>query len=241
MQRETTYRDYLLSGNLYAKGWSKEDAIVSDHDKRILQELGKRLRVLAERPEEDKKAKLWAAHNDLRTDQPVVFIDCENGWGEILPWEKTIKCEGSMAQAWEMWIRKEICWAEELKDDKVIEAKLYLPYTALDTEWGVDVELVGNYEDGGAYTWKAPLEDMDEDAFEELDVEEFIKIPQIIVDYEASEMVRQCAEDVFDGILTIERRHSWWWGAELTHSYVNMRGLQNMMTDFYDFPERCMR
>ena len=130
--------DQGQGGNLMVHGWQAGQCVVSDHDRTILQELGRRLRELAERPYEQEKKALWVAHNGLKTEQPVIFIDCENGWNEIFPWDKAIQCEGEMAQDWEMWLRKEIYWADTMKDDKVVEAKLYLPYHAVDTGWGIE-------------------------------------------------------------------------------------------------------
>ena len=219
-------------------GWPLEQCVVSDHDRTVLRELGLRLRELAERPCEREKAALWTAHNDLKTEQPVIFIDCENGWNEIFPWAKTIQCEGEMAQDWEMWLRKEIHWAAVLQDDKVVEAKLYIPYQAEDTGWGLAEERVGDPTKGEAYVWKSPLAALDEDEFEALDVSEAIKTPEIHIDWEASNRAFALAKEVFDGILDVEFRHKWWWSPDLSLSYSNLRGMENMMCDFYDFPDK---
>ena len=229
--------DQGQGGNLMVHGWQAGQCVVSDHDRAILQELGRRLRELAERPYEQEKKALWVAHNGLKTEQPVIFIDCENGWNEIFPWDKAIQCEGEMAQDWEMWLRKEIYWADTMKDDKVVEAKLYLPYHAVDTGWGIEEERVGDPTKGEAYVWKSPFADMEEE-FEELDLKEYIKTPEIHVDWEASNKAFELAKDVFDGILEIEFRHKWWWSPNLSLSYCNLRGMENMMCDFYDYPDQ---
>ena len=98
--------DQGQGGNLMVHGWPKEQCVVSEHDKKILRELGKQLQELAARPYEQEKKALWIAHNGLKTEQPVIFIDCENGWNEIFPWDKTILCEGEMAQDWEICLLK---------------------------------------------------------------------------------------------------------------------------------------
>ena len=230
--------DQGQGGNLMVHGWPVEQCVVSDHDRAILRELGARLRELAERPCEQEKKKLWIAHNDLKTEQPVIFIDCENGWNEIFPWHETIQCEGEMAGDWEMWLRKEIYWAEVMKDDKVVEAKLYLPYHAVDTGWGIEEERIGDPTKGEAYVWKSPLADLEEEEFEELDLSSLIKTPEIHVDWEASNKAFELAKDVFDGLLEVEFRHKWWWSPDLSLSYSNLRGMENMMCDFYDYPDK---
>ena len=77
-----------------------------------------------------------------------------------------------------------------------------------------------------------------EDEFEELDLKEYIKTPEIHVDWEASNKAFELAKDVFDGILEIEFRHKWWWSPNLSLSYCNLRGMENMMCDFYDYPDQ---
>lgn len=143
-----------------------------------------------------------------------------------------------MAGDWEMWLRKEIYWAEVMKDDKVVEAKLYLPYHAVDTGWGIEEERIGDPTKGEAYVWKSPLADLEEEEFEELDLSSLIKTPEIHVDWEASNMAFDLAKDVFDGLLEVEFRHKWWWSPDLSLSYSNLRGMENMMCDFYDYPDK---
>ena len=237
-QKAANRIDQGQGGNLMVHGWPIEQCVVSGHDREILRGLGDKLRSLAERPCEQEKIALWTAHNDLKTEQPVIFIDCENGWNEIFPWAESIKCEGEMAQDWEMWLRKEIHWADVLKDDKVVEAKLYLPYHAVDTAWGIAEERIGDPTRGEAYVWKSPLADLDEDAFEGLDLSTVIKTPEIRIDWEASNRAFALAQEVFDGILEVEFRHKWWWSPDLSLSYSNLRGMENMMCDFYDYPEK---
>lgn len=44
-----------------------------------LRTLAKRMAEIAALPIQKKKADLWKAHNDLKTTEPLVFIDPENG------------------------------------------------------------------------------------------------------------------------------------------------------------------
>ena len=76
-QKAANRIDQGQGGNLMVHGWPIEQCIVSEHDRTILRELGAKLRTFAERPYEKEKIALWTAHNDLKTEQPVIFIDCE--------------------------------------------------------------------------------------------------------------------------------------------------------------------
>ena len=233
-----THEEADSNGNIFFKGWPLEDAVVSEKDKKILRDLAKKLSDLAARPQEAEKIKLWKDHNSLQETRPLLFFDAEHGWNEILNAEyPERKCEGRMAQIWEQWFYKEFLWAEKVKDDKQIMARFYLPFFATDSSWGISKKIIGDAANGEAYTWEHPItEDMMED--ESLDFSTIIKTPQIHVDTEAVKRYTEIAHDVFDGILEVRRRHWWFWSLGLTVEYAGLRGLDNMMTDFYDYPER---
>ena len=58
--------DQCTNGNIFMHGWTKEQAVMSDHDKAILQELAKKMAAYAARPEEEARIQLWRDHNDLK-------------------------------------------------------------------------------------------------------------------------------------------------------------------------------
>ena len=66
---------------------------ITSHDREILHALAGRVAEYAAHPREDKKIKLWTLHNDLKTDEPVVFIDPEGGWKEIIT-QDSLECGG---------------------------------------------------------------------------------------------------------------------------------------------------
>ena len=57
---------------------------MSAGDREILRALAQELRADAELPIQAERRKLWTAHNDLKTGQPLIFCDPENGWHEII-------------------------------------------------------------------------------------------------------------------------------------------------------------
>lgn len=229
-------KDQCSTGNDFRHGWTVEQAVMTQHDAKILRELAKKLRAYAERPEEQEKMALWRDQNDLKACRPVIYVDLENGWNELMPLEFSLECEGDMAQEWEMWLRKEILYAEKMKDDKPVEAKFYIPYQVSDSGWGIQRKLRGSSEHGQAYAWEPAITDeMLEDG---VDLSTLIKEPVIEVDWKATNAFTNIAHEVFDGILTVERRHRWWWGMEFTHPYVDLRSMEGLLVDFYDYPEK---
>jgi len=200
----------------------------SDKEVSILQELAKKVLELANRPEENVKAELWTAHNDLEETRPLIFADPENGWNEIIT-QEMILCNDPLARVWEMQLRKEVFWGTEMGDDKVIEANFNVPFYYKDSKWGIHEEKIGG-DDGGSYTWKTPITDYERD-FENL------RFPEIKIDKEQSEKVFHYAEDLFGHILNVRKKGIWWWTLGMTWDYINLRGLENLMMDFYLNPD----
>lgn len=202
--------------------------LFTDREKEILRGLGRQVEEIANRAEMAERAKLWTAHNDLKTDRPVVFIDPENGWNECIPGD-TLACIDPLARVWEMALRKQIFWAEKMKDDKVIEPYFDVPYSYSDTGWGLELGKIGG-EDGGSYIVKQAIEDYEED---------FSKLhhPEYIIDWEESDRVMELAHEVFDDILIVRRKNTWWWTLGLCWDYVNIRGMEDFMCDFLTEPE----
>lgn len=187
-----------------------------------LRRLADKIAGLSQMPLEQKKARIWTDHNDLKNDQPLVFADPENGWNEIIP-SATLECRDPLARVWEMHLKKKIYWAEQIKDDMVIENVLDVPYSFSNTGWGVDIELVGG-DNGGSYVVNPPIIDYVKDFAK-------LKFPQIIIDHDQSEKVMNLAHHIFDGILEVRRKGRWWWTLGMTSDYINLRGLQNFMLD----------
>jgi hypothetical protein len=193
-----------------------------------LRSLASRVAELAARPIEKKKAGLWTEHNDLRSAVPVIFCDPENGWNEIVP-ASSLQCSDPLARVWEMHLLKEIFWAVEMQDDRVIESFFDVPYNYEDTGWGLHEKRIGG-ERGGSYTWEPPLKDYERD-FPSL------VYPRIIVDRSMTDRVLDLARGLFDGILEVRLRGIWWWTLGMTWDYITLRGLENFMLDLYDNPD----
>ena len=200
--------------------------MITQDERILLKELAKKLRECAERPIEAEKRRLWTDHNDLKATRPVIFCDPENGWEEIIP-ESSLQCTGELARSWEMRLRKEICWANEMKDDKVVDAVFEVGYEAIESDWGMHERKIGGGH-GHAYRWEPPLKD-----YADLDK---LKFPSISVDQDATMQMLELARDIFEPILTVRLKHKWWWTLGMTWTAVNLRGLDQLMYDLHDEP-----
>jgi len=204
--------------------------VFSEKDIITLKELAKKVRHYAEQPLEVDKSKLWTAHNDLNGERPLVFIDPENGWNEIIT-QDLIECTNPLARVWEMHLRKELFWVEGMKDDKVIQPFFDVPYSYSDTGWGLMETVM--YSEGivdGAFIYDSPIKNYAKD-FPSL------KFPEITVDYKKTETILNLARSLFDGILEVRLRGIWWWSLGMTWDFIKLRGLTNFMMDMYDNPD----
>lgn len=194
-------------------------------DKLILVNLAKKVFEISQREIERKKKEVWVAHNDLKLRKPLVFCDPENAWNEIIT-EKNLNCSGVLARKWEMVLKKEIFWATNLKDDKVIEPYFNIGYTHKNSGWGLDAKF--QFVKGGSYTWISPLND-----FSDL---KKLRYPIISINSNLTNQTLELANEVFGDYLKVRVKGIWWWTLGLTMILVFLRGLERTMVDMYDNP-----
>lgn len=205
----------------------KGKVYIGPKDKDILKGLAEKVAILADRPIEGEKRDLWFKHNSLKTKIPVIFCDPENGWNEIIT-RKDIVCESELAKKWELVLRKEIFWTEEIRDDKVIEPRFEIGYTFDESGWGIDAK-IKRRDSSGACTWDAPVK-----GFEDLNK---IKLPKINIDFNTTNQTLDLAKDIFRNILEVRIRGVWWWSLGMTLDLAMLRGLEQIMYDMLDNPQ----
>ena len=201
----------------------KGELQVHKKDAAILKRLASEVREISLRPVELDKKKLWTAHNMLKTKEPVIFCDPENGWNELVT-EGMLQCSSNIGRRWEMVLRKEIYWADNIKDDKVIEPNFDIGYTYSDNNWGLYTKIHGGH--GGSYVWDAPVKDL-----KDVDKIELIKIN---IDYDTTRKTFELAKDIFGNLLNVRLTGKWWWSLGLTIDLVFLRGLEKILWDMTD-------
>jgi len=200
-------------------------------DRDVLRRLAEEVARLAARPEEATKRERWRRHNQLETTEPMVFIDPENGWNEIIT-EATLRCESRDARRWERQLRREIYWGEHLRDDRVIEPFFRLPYRFQDSGWGLN-EVRHGGEHGGAYNWDAAMK-----SYDDFDL---LKFPEYRIDVKGSQKDEALLTRLFGDVLPVQRRTEWFWTLGMTWTLANLRGMESMMLDMFDEPENLHR
>jgi len=216
---------------LSTQGERAENLAMSAADRTVLRRLAARVAELAARPIEQQKRQLWYRHNVLEATRPLIFCDPENGWNEIIR-PGDLEAQGPLARRWEMILRKEIYWGSEMGDDRVIEPYFNVAHVYNESDWGLHEMRMGG-QDGGAYTWEAPLKSYD--ALGRL------HYPQVTVDSQATARVRELAEETLGDLLAVRTKTAWWWSLGMTWTLINLRGLGQMMYDMLDHPDELHR
>ena len=209
------------------------DLQVSKQERETLRDLATRVRALSESPAEAEKKELWTKHNDLEQARPLIFCDPENGWNEIVA-QKDLLCENPLLRLWEMHLRKELFWGEEMKDDRVIERFFDVAYSYEDSQWGLIETIIQTDKERGSFVWNAPIEDYEKD-FSKL------SYPTITINTKQTDKTMALAGDLFGDILWVRLRNPWWWSLGMTWDFIRLRGLEKLMTDMIDQPSNVHR
>jgi hypothetical protein len=203
--------------------------VIDIKDRDILRQLAFEIAQAAGKPEMSEKAKLWTLHNDLKTDYPVILLEPENGWPELLP-DSDLKCKGILARQWEQKLRKDLYWVDIIRDDHIIDLYFDVPFCHTNTGWGgVTPERVGGGS-GGSYKIIKVIEDY-ETEFDK------IKFPEIIIDFKSSMQLLEIAHETIGDILAVRQYTKWWWTLGMTWDYIDLRGLEDFLCDFMCAPE----
>jgi len=228
---KSPYLDQTAAGKIQT-GFVSEDVNISKEDKIILKELAERQLALSSDPKMEEKRNIWKKHNMLEKTRPVIFCDPENGWNEIIT-ERQMKCRGKIARRWEMDLRKEIFWGEEMGDDRPIEPYFDVSYTVSPDDWGV--KAVYHQTDRlGSYVWDNPIKDY------RVDLKK-LHSPQFKIDWQTTNGCLDLAKEIFGNILEVRLKGIWWWSLGLTWPAATLRGLNNILYDFIDHPEELKK
>ncbi|MFC1596611.1 hypothetical protein ACFL5Q_01510 [Planctomycetota bacterium] len=223
----STGLDQTAAGKIVT-GFTPDDLVMAEEDRGILVTLAERVAEIAAGERMQEVRRLWTRLNMLQQTRPLVLCDPENGWNEIIT-ESQMECRGKIARRWEMDLRKEIFWGDEMRDDKPVEPYFDVPYTVPADDWGMAAEY-HRTEDCGSCVWDAPIRDYDADLPK-------LHAPGVEIDWETTHGCLAIAEDVFAGILDVRLKGIWWWSLGLTWPAVTLRGLSNVLCDFLDHPD----
>ena len=228
-QGKSTGMDQTASGAIET-GFILNDMKICGSDVAILRPLAEKVCQISCSRRMDEIRQAWKRVNALEPIRPVFFCDPENGWNEIIT-EAEMRCSGVLARRWEMALRKKIFCNDEMQDDTPVELFFDVPYTVKPDDWGLSVTFEKTQIDGSAH-WDSPVKDYESD-LEQVN----LRMPQI--DWETTNACLSETERVLGDILSVRLKGTWWWSLGVTMPFVFLRGLENLMYDFYDYPDEA--
>jgi len=200
---------------------------LSEKDRTILRELARQLAEIAALPVQKEKAELWQRLNRLEQVRPLILL--RNGtWHETKD-DITLEAENKFARRQEEELQKTLYHWKHMRDDQVYEAKVYSPIVIQSTGWGIETESTRPDHIFGAAHYNPVLNDEAEPSL--------IPMPTVTVNEEETERNYQEMCEIYDGIITIEKRgiaHHWF---SIMDQFIEWRGLDNAFTDMIDRPE----
>lgn len=204
-------------------------------DIRILRDLFKKKRELAEMPVMEERRRLWLDHAGLNSHRPMILAETQGVVDELIP-ISTLQCEEEWARRLERELRELIFRVEEVADDFVVEPRIEYLWQVKVGNYGVETQLVRGDNQGklGSYHWDPPITDLDKD-FDRL------HFRSLEVDREGTLAWKSFLEENFGDILPVEQRGMYWWTSGLTWDAINLIGLQPFMLAMYDNPRGLHR
>jgi hypothetical protein len=200
-------------------------------DREIVRDLARRVADVASQPVQAERARLWRACNDLTPVRPMVYLDPQNGWRELEEAWVRPRCSDPFIRDVERTLLFRLARAEHLPDDcpitDVYPVHLAVSGTGYD-DYGIPMEVVRTADQGGAYRIVELVKD-------EGDLDRLHPRP-IVVDHAATDRALERTRELIGDILRVERRGKTGWRYGLTRVLVHLRGLDQMMLDFYDEP-----
>ncbi|NSW53620.1 MAG: hypothetical protein HPY85_14030 [Anaerolineae bacterium] len=201
------------------------EIIVSPEETRILRDLASEYAEYAFHPRESGKRQLQRSKNNLEWVKPLVICFPETSWREILPTEALV-CSSKTARGFENALRQNLFIAR-MDSDQCLEQTFNIGFFHQELNWGARQVQIGDLEHG-SYKWDAPI-NREEDL-------SLMCAPTMKVDFHASELLLELADDVLGDILPVQRKESWFWTNGLTQTLIYLRGLEEMMFDMIDRP-----
>jgi hypothetical protein len=223
----STGLDQTAAGKI-TTGLTRDCLSIAPAERDVLRGLAERVAAIAAGTRMAEVRRLWHRINALQPTRPAIFCDPENGWNEIIT-EAQMRCRGTLARRWEMDLRKEIFWGEEMLDDKPVEPYFDVPYTVSPDDWGLQA-VYHRTERLGSCVWEAPIRDYRTDLKK-------LHSPTFAIDRETTRGCLSLAQDTFGDILRVRLKGIWWWSLGLTWTAATLRGLNNVLCDFIDYPD----
>jgi len=117
-----------------------------------------------------------------------------------------------------------------MRDDHVYEARVHSPIHVSSTGWGIAVDHTSPDHVFGAKQFHSVIED-------HADPQQMIPMPEVNVDWEATERTYERLSDIYDGILEVEKRGVAGHWFAIMDDFIQWRSIDQVMLDMCDRPQ----
>ena len=212
---------------------------IQKKDRDYLRELAKKLYDISMNPEWEKKVILWEKKNALTKVRPLIlFMLPEEVWPELIP-ASNLRIEKPYWRSIEWDLLKRIYRYEKIKDDYIIDNKLYIPIRYSLSDWYPGRKRPYAGDGKKAEKFYPSIEN-----YTDLNK---IKTPVLLdIDYELTKKEIEASQEVFGEFLNVIKNEPFYagtdsivtgWGLSAVDLLCELRGLENIFYDMVDNPE----
>ncbi len=207
---------------------------VTTQEKEILRTLAKEYMQVASLPVQREKMELWKAFNRLDHTRPLITIN-QLPWHE-LNYDGSLTChvQNRMLRKVEETMRKTLYQWKHFPVDMVVEPYLTIPFCASNSGYGIEVVENTSETDSAndiiSHDYVCQFE-TDEDV-------EKIKPMQITLSEKTSQEWKECAEEIFDGIIPIHQAGGVFVRLPIWDVLAELMGIEEVFCNLIDEPER---
>ena len=201
--------------------------IIEQWEKDYLRELAKNQLEIANSEEMRRKEKLWYAHNDYKTKEPVVTLEkgTFNKEFEHL-WQP--KCQSETARNIEYSFHSNMVQYEYIHDDTVMPKEFTVGIWAGLKPFDIDVKVAKSISETHAYVFEPAIKDLEQDFYK-------LKKSPISCNFDGAVNYKNTVEEIFGDIMPVKIAFSPY--CSLAQNIHHIMGLETMMFSICDYPE----
>jgi hypothetical protein len=200
---------------------------VSERDRRLVRDLARRIAEAAALPIQQEKIRLWKRLNSLQPERPMVLLNPQNGWVDLVS-EEDLRCGSPELRDIELTLRQALFRHESIHDDYPITADWDVGWAIDRGDYGVS-ETYTYTEARSVFHWDPPIKTPQ-------DLRK-LRPRRIRIDREATQRDLIYAQDLLGDILHVRVRGVNHCRCGLSRQLILLRGLEQMMLDMYDNPQ----
>jgi hypothetical protein len=203
------------------------EIVVTDKDKVILRELGKKIAEIGSLPIQQQRKAMWSRMNSLQETKPMVWM-CDICWNEMeVDQELTLQTSSTFCQRIETELRAILYRWKHMPCDMVVEPIVYAPLVFSNSGFGITVQenILTTDKDNEVVSHQFHIQIRTEEDIEK------IQMPRIAYHAKPSAENYQAYREIFDGILSVEKRGATGFWFSLWDEIITWTGVQEGLVD----------